>query len=155
MGNDASNRTNQFSINTEYDPIKLQPASFASAFVYSANKNGIWKKNRVAIVGPANVGKSTLFNQFTQNKVDLAEVGPLPGTTRANHLADAGLFSIIDTPGADAVGEVGENERREALYAAGEADFLIIMFDAIQGIKQTELELYRHLLIIKKTVYHI
>ncbi len=103
------------------------------------------QKHRVAIVGPANVGKSTLYNQFVSEKSQKAEVSPLPGTTRENQEADAGLFSIIDTPGADAIGEVGEREQREALNAAASADFLIILFDAIQGIKQTELDLYRRL----------
>lgn len=99
-------------------------------------------KSRVAIVGPTNVGKSTLYNQLVQRKEDRAEVSPLPGTTRANQQADAGLFAVVDTPGADAVGEVGQHEQQQALDAAGKADFLIIMFDAIQGIKRTELELY-------------
>lgn len=103
------------------------------------------QKHRVAIVGPTNVGKSTLYNQFIQQKMDKAEVSPLPGTTRINQQADVGLFAIIDTPGADAVGEVGAREQVEALKAAQEADFLIIVFDAIQGIKQTELELFNQL----------
>jgi len=108
------------------------------------------QKHSVAIVGPANVGKSTLYNQFVSEKSQRAEVSPLPGTTRENQMADAGLFSIIDTPGADAVGEVGEREQREALDAAASADFLIVLFDAIQGIKQTELELYKRLVEIGK-----
>lgn len=108
------------------------------------------QKHRVAIVGPANVGKSTLYNQFITEKSQRAEVSPLPGTTRENQEADAGLFSIIDTPGADAVGEVGEREQREALDAASGADFLIILFDAIQGIKQTELDLYQRLVELGK-----
>lgn len=103
------------------------------------------QKHTVAIVGPANVGKSTLYNQFVSSKTDRAVVSPLPGTTRVAQQADAGLFSIVDTPGADAVGEVGAREQEEALQAAGQADFLIIVFDAIQGIKQTELDLF-HLL---------
>jgi small GTP-binding protein len=103
------------------------------------------QKHQVVIVGPTNVGKSTLYNQFIHQKTDKAEVGPLPGTTRINQQADAGLFAIIDTPGADAVGEVGAREQVEALQAAREADFLIIVFDAIQGIKQTELELFHQL----------
>ena len=103
------------------------------------------QKSKIAIVGPANVGKSTLYNQLIQNSSDKAEVSPLPGTTRTNRSSDAGLFSIIDTPGADAVGEVGDREREEALSAAQDADFLIILFDAIQGIKQTELDLFHHL----------
>jgi small GTP-binding protein len=108
------------------------------------------RKNQVAIVGPANVGKSTLYNQFIRQKEDRAEVSPIPGTTRANQMADAGIFKIIDTPGADAVGEVGERERKEALAAAEEADFLVIMFDAIQGIKETEQRLYYQLLALGK-----
>ncbi|MHB8193368.1 MAG: GTPase [Bellilinea sp.] len=102
-------------------------------------------KHQVAIVGPTNVGKSTLYNQFISNRADRAQVSPLPGTTRVNQQADAGLFAIIDTPGADAVGEVGAREQAEALSAANQADFLIIVFDAIQGIKQTELELFLQL----------
>jgi small GTP-binding protein len=108
------------------------------------------RKNRVAIVGPANVGKSTLYNHFIREKTDQAEVSPVPGTTRINQVADAGIFAVIDTPGADAVGPVGEKEKEEALNAAQEADFLVIMFDAIQGVKDSELKLYHQLLTLHK-----
>ncbi len=107
-------------------------------------------KHRVAIVGPANVGKSTLYNQFVQAKESQAEVSPIPGTTRENQEAGAGIFSIIDTPGTDAMGTLGEEERLKALHAAEEADFLIIIFDAIQGIKKTEHELFETLKALKK-----
>ena len=103
------------------------------------------KKNKIAIVGPANVGKSTLYNNLIRSKTDQAEVGPLPGTTRINQEADAGFFSIVDTPGADAVGDVGEIEKQHALAGARQADFLIIVFDAIQGVKKTEQELFEEL----------
>ena len=49
-------------------------------------------KRRVAIVGPANVGKSTLYNQLVRNAADAAEVSAVPGTTRVSQTADAGLF---------------------------------------------------------------
>lgn len=103
------------------------------------------EKHFIAIVGPANVGKSTLYNQLVRQREDRAEVSPVPGTTRVNQEADAGLFRLVDTPGADAVGEVGEQERDHALAAAHAADFLIIVFDAIQGIKRTEQELFGEL----------
>lgn len=103
------------------------------------------KKNKIVIVGPANVGKSTLYNHLIRSKTDQAEVGPLPGTTRINQEADAGFFSIVDTPGADAVGDVGEIEKQHALAGARQADFLIIVFDAIQGVKKTEQELFEEL----------
>jgi len=107
-------------------------------------------KHTVAIVGPANVGKSTLYNQLIHEKEDKAQVSPVPGTTRVNQQADSGLFSIVDTPGADAVGYVGEEEKKQAMDAARSADFLVIMFDAIQGIKQSELQLFNDLLALSK-----
>lgn len=107
-------------------------------------------KHTVAIVGPANVGKSTLYNQLIHEKEDKAQVSPVPGTTRVNQQADSGLFSIVDTPGADAVGYVGEEEKKQAIDAARSADFLVIMFDAIQGIKQSELQLFNDLLALSK-----
>lgn len=107
-------------------------------------------KHTVAIVGPANVGKSTLYNQLIHEKEDKARVSPVPGTTRVNQQADSGLFSIVDTPGADAVGYVGEEEKKQAMDAARDADFLVIMFDAIQGIKQSELQLFTDLLTLSK-----
>lgn len=113
-------------------------------------KVALGHKNQVAIVGPANVGKSTLYNHFIREKTDQAEVSPVPGTTRINQIADAGIFAVIDTPGADAVGPVGLKEKAEALSAAQKADFLVIMFDAIQGVKDSELKLYHQLIALRK-----
>jgi small GTP-binding protein len=108
------------------------------------------EKHGIAIVGPANVGKSTLYNQLVRARDDRAEVSPVPGTTRINQEADAGLFRIVDTPGADAVGDVGQQEKEHALNAARGADFLVIVFDAIQGIKRTEQELFDELNALNK-----
>jgi small GTP-binding protein len=107
-------------------------------------------KHSVAIIGPANVGKSTLYNQLIHNKTDLAEVGPLPGTTHVNQPADAGLFTVVDTPGADAVGVGGDLERQLSFSAAQQADFLVLVFDAIQGIKKGEKALFEDLSQLKK-----
>jgi small GTP-binding protein len=102
-------------------------------------------RRQVAIVGPANVGKSTLYNQLVRNAADRAEVSAVPGTTRFSQAADAGLFAVVDTPGADAVGAVGEAEKERAFAAGRGADFLVIVFDAIQGIRRAEQDLYREL----------
>ena len=121
--------------------VKLSSAHIRQAF---------GNKHRVVIVGPANVGKSTLYNQLVQNKGDQAAVSPLPGTTTENQQADAALFTVVDTPGADAVGSAGEHEKDLALSAAAEADFLVLVFDAIQGVKKTEQELFNELSALKK-----
>ena len=121
--------------------VKLSTAHIRQAF---------GSKHRVVIVGPTNVGKSTLYNQLVQNKSDQAAVSPLPGTTTENQQADAALFTVVDTPGADAVGNVGEQEKNLALSAAEDADFLVLVFDAVQGIKKTEQELFNELSALKK-----
>ncbi len=121
--------------------VKLSTAQIRQVFGH---------KHRVVIVGPTNVGKSTLYNLLVQNKSDLARVGPLPGTTMENQQADAALFTVVDTPGADAVGRLGEREKDLARSASEEADFLVLVFDAIQGIKKTEQELFYDLSALKK-----
>ena len=114
--------------------LALEPAKIAAG-----------GRRRLAIVGPANVGKSTLFNRLLRSGETAAEVGPVPGTTRASQAGDAGAFVVVDTPGADAVGEVGEVEKQRALAAAGEADVLLVVFDAVQGIKRDERSLFDEL----------
>lgn len=113
-------------------------------------KMAFGNKKQVVILGPTNVGKSTLFNQLIQNSIDRAEVGPLPGTTRQTRAADAGLFTIVDTPGADAVGETANQERQSAMEAARSADFIILVFDASQGIRQSELAMAQEVFQLQK-----
>jgi GTP-binding protein Era len=131
-------------------PLNKNPLNSLIDLALMHSKAVLGDHKKVAIIGPANVGKSTLFNQFVRAKTDQAEVSPIPGMTRVNKEADAGIFTMIDTPGADAVGAVGETEREHALAAARHADFLILVFDAMQGVKQTELGLYNELLGLKK-----
>jgi small GTP-binding protein len=107
-------------------------------------------ERKIAIVGPANAGKSTLYNQLIASEGDRAEVSSVPGTTRQNQEADAGLFVVVDTPGADAVGAVGEREHQIAFEAARNADFLVMVFDASVGIKQSERRLFEDLLALDK-----
>ena len=131
-------------------PESVRPLKDVLDFVLDQYKPVFGDKRSIAIVGPANVGKSTLYNQLISRKEDQAEVGPIPGTTRENQTADTGLFTIMDTPGADAVGEVGERERHIALQAAGAADFLVIMFEATRGIKRYEKDLFDTLVALDK-----
>lgn len=149
---DALTPEEQASLTSLLKGMPGQPKISRSLLEMAENqlKLAFGRKHCVAIIGPANVGKSTLYNQFVRLPAERAAVSPLPGTTRETQETDAGLFALVDTPGADAVGEVGERERKLALDAAARADILIVVFDAIQGVKQTELELYQHIRSLKK-----
>ncbi len=108
------------------------------------------RKQYVAIVGPANVGKSTLYNQFVRSSLDESEVSAIPGTTKETKESDAGLFDIVDTPGMDAVGAVGLEEKEKALAAARAADVIILLFDASQGIRKAEKDLFDEIMALDR-----
>ncbi len=135
---------------------KLLPTTNAERFKQLAEMGGeqlrilTGEKHAVAIVGPTNAGKSTLYNQLIQASEMKAEVSPIPGTTKINQVGDVGIFALVDTPGVDAVGTAGLTERAHALAAAQTADFLLIMFDASQGVRRADLELFTSLKLLNK-----
>jgi small GTP-binding protein len=131
-------------------PSSVRPLREIFSLVTDQYKPIVAPKQRIAVVGPANVGKSTLYNQLITRKEDRAVVSPVPGTTRVAQEGDAGLFSVVDTPGVDAVGVLGEQERRIAFASAATADFLIIIFDAVQGIRRYERDLFDNLVALGK-----
>lgn len=102
-------------------------------------------KCKVAIVGPANVGKSTLYNALIRPDEEPAEVSAVPGTTREVQSADAGVFAMVDTPGTDAEGKAGGIDRQQAIRAARSADLVVLLFDASHGIRNPERALHQEL----------
>lgn len=113
---------------------------------------------KVAIIGPVNVGKSTLYNALIHREPEKAACSPIPGTTKVVQSAETGLFRLLDTPGADHGGESGGEERDLAFAAADEADFLLVVFDAAGSVTQSDRLLYRkiqelgkpHLVVLNK-----
>jgi tRNA modification GTPase len=88
---------------------------------------------RVAIAGPPNVGKSTLFNRLAGREA--AIVSPFPGTTRdvlELHLDLGGYpVTVLDTAGIRDTSDPVEREgvRRAGMQAAG-ADVVLWVVDA-------------------------
>ena len=87
---------------------------------------------QVAIVGPPNVGKSSLFNALLN--ANRAIVTPVPGTTRdlLTERADIRGMSVVlvDTAGIrDADNEVEQEGVSRARGAAGVADLVLVVLD--------------------------
>lgn len=103
---------------------------------------------RLAIVGPVNSGKSTLFN-LLEGK-DLSETGPIPGTTKVPVQQRIGPFMFVDTPG---FGEVGGVDRAHiAAKSASEADAVLLLLDGGAGLRQGDADLLRYLQELRRPV---
>ncbi len=103
---------------------------------------------QVAIVGPVNSGKSTLFNFLKGH--DISPVAPVPGTTRALLNERWGPFTLVDTPG---FGEVdGVDRAGIALGGIEAAHVIILVLDAGAGVRQADYALLQRLRATNKPV---
>jgi len=99
----------------------------------------------VAIVGRANVGKSTLFNRLVGRR--LALVDDTPGLTRDRREADARLgllrFRLVDTAGFEAGGAdtLTARMRSQTETAIAGADILFFVVDARAGVTPLDSDL--------------
>lgn len=127
--------------------IRRNPASVGDLLKLVARTAGpaVAPLHRLAIVGPVNAGKSTLFNALTPGSGSPAAVSAVPGTTKVSQEQRTQVFSLIDTPGADRARDEGDNERDNALRSAQESDFLLIVFDATRSITKGDLALFAEL----------
>lgn len=94
-------------------------------------------KPTIAIVGRANVGKSTIFNRIVGERVSIVE--DTPGVTR-DRIYSSGEwltheFNIIDTGGIELGDEPFQEQiRAQAEIAIEEADVIIFMVNGRDGI---------------------
>lgn len=97
--------------------------------------------SRLVIVGPVNSGKSTLFNRLHGHR--LSATSAVPGTTTGIVEHPLGPFLLVDTPG---FGEVwGVDRAATAQEAASDADLILLLLDAVAGLRQSDRDLYEML----------
>ncbi len=99
--------------------------------------------NRLHIVflGRTNTGKSSLLNALTNQ--DLAVVSSVSGTTtdpvkKSMELLPLGPVVLIDTPGLDDTGELGQLRIEKTKEALRQADMAIVVADAQTGLAEAE-----------------
>ncbi len=102
--------------------------------------------NRIHIgfFGQRNAGKSSLVNAVIGQ--DLAVVSEIKGTTtdpvyKAMELLPLGPVMIIDTPGLDDKGVLGEKRIHKAHQVLNKTDVAVLVVDAALGLAQTDRDL--------------
>ena len=101
----------------------------------------------LAFVGRPNVGKSTLFNRVVGRR--LAIVEDVPGVTRDRQYAEADhdgrRFRVVDTGGftPDSEVQLVRAVREQAEAAIREADAIVLVVDAEEGLSSSDRDLAR------------
>jgi GTP-binding protein len=110
----------------------------------------------IALVGRANVGKSTLFNRITKSRD--AIVADFAGLTRDRHYGDARLgareFIVVDTGGFEPekpTGVVAEMAK-QTRQAVAEADVVVFVVDVRGGLSAQDHDIARFLRTTHKKV---
>ncbi|MEO7056034.1 MAG: ribosome biogenesis GTPase Der [Caldimonas sp.] len=110
----------------------------------------------IALVGRANVGKSTLFNRMTKTRD--AIVADFAGLTRDRHYGDAKIgrheFIVVDTGGFEPQNPTGivKEMARQTEQAVAEADAVIFVVDMRAGVSAHDHEIARYLRSASKRV---
>lgn len=98
----------------------------------------------IGFFGMRNAGKSSLVNAVTGQ--NLSVVSDVLGTTtdpvkKAMELLPLGPVVIIDTPGLDDEGELGEMRIKKARQILGMTDIAVLCVDAQKGFSKLDIEL--------------
>lgn len=98
----------------------------------------------ISFFGRRNAGKSSLVNAVTGQ--ELSVVSDIKGTTtdpvrKAMELLPIGPVVIIDTPGFDDEGELGEKRVRKTQQILNRTDIAVLAVDAAEGIQNPDRQL--------------
>lgn len=112
----------------------------------SLNDTPSGERTHIAFFGLRNAGKSSLVNAVTGQ--NLAVVSDIKGTTtdpvsKAMELLPLGPVVIIDTPGIDDSGSLGEQRVKRTMNVLAKCDVAILVHDATQEISPAETDLLR------------
>jgi [FeFe] hydrogenase H-cluster maturation GTPase HydF len=96
------------------------------------------ERTHIGFFGMRNAGKSSLANAVTGQQ--LSVVSDIAGTTtdpvkKAMELLPLGPVVIIDTPGLDDEGELGELRMKKARETLARVDIAVLVIDAVRGFR--------------------
>lgn len=98
----------------------------------------------IGFFGRRNAGKSSLVNAVTGQEI--AVVSDTRGTTtdpvkKAMELLPIGPVLVIDTPGFDDTGTLGEKRVRQTKRILNRTDIAVLVVDAVEGLQDSDREL--------------
>lgn len=110
----------------------------------SLNEQASAERVHIGFFGLRNAGKSSVVNAVTGQQLSL--VSDIKGTTtdpvqKAMELLPIGPVVIIDTPGIDDEGALGEMRVKRALRVLNKTDMAILVVDAQKGLQPADKEL--------------
>lgn len=108
------------------------------------NETPSGERVHIGFFGRRNAGKSSVVNAVTGQ--DLAVVSDVKGTTtdpvsKAMEILPLGPVVVIDTPGFDDEGTLGEKRVAQARKILGKTDIAVLVIDAVEGMKECDREL--------------
>ena len=112
----------------------------------SLNNTPSAERLHIGIFGKRKAGKSSVINALTGQ--NLAIVSDIKGTTtdpvlKSMELLSLGPVVIIDTPGLDDEGELGEKRVKKAKEVLAKADIALVIMDATAGMTEFEEDMIR------------
>ena len=110
----------------------------------SMNETPTGERIHIGFFGRRNAGKSSVVNAVTGQ--DLAVVSDVRGTTtdpvsKAMEILPLGPVVVIDTPGFDDEGSLGELRVKKTRQILGKTDIAVLVVDSTEGLQGCDLEL--------------
>ena len=110
----------------------------------SLNETPSGQRTHIGFFGCRNAGKSSLVNAVTGQSLSI--VSEIQGTTtdpvlKAMELLPLGPVVMIDTPGFDDEGALGELRIRRTMDALNRCDIAVLVVDGTVGLRQEDREL--------------
>ncbi len=110
----------------------------------SLNSTPSGERVHIGFFGRRNAGKSSIVNAVTDQ--DLAVVSDVKGTTtdpvlKAMELLPLGPVMIIDTPGFDDEGTLGELRKAKTRQILNKTDIAVLVVDGTEGLKACDRDL--------------
>ncbi len=119
------------------------------------NQTPVSERVHIGFFGKRNAGKSSVMNAVTGQ--NLAVVSDVKGTTtdpvyKTMELLPLGPVVMMDTPGIDDEGELGELRVKKSYQVLNKTDIAVVVIDGTCGVSEEDLKITER---IRKRTYLI